>query len=72
MQCSGRQRATGLYAWACLDVWRAAGTDMGAGGYQRMGRWIVHMYVLYIRRWRHQANSVAVLLMADSRDVRWG
>jgi hypothetical protein len=23
----------GWYAWACLDVWRAAGTDMGGGGY---------------------------------------
>jgi hypothetical protein len=23
----------GCYAWACLDVWRAAGTDMGGSGY---------------------------------------
>jgi hypothetical protein len=26
---------------------------------------------MYIRRWRHQANNVAVLLMADRVDGRW-
>lgn len=64
MQLVGRYLC---YAWACLDVWRTAGTDMGGGGYSCMGGWIVHMY-MYV----HVAGVIRqTVYCSGDADGRW-